>query len=109
MSLRYFYEEIPDLHIIAAGSMLEFTLGSVSFPVGRVSFEWMRPMTFNEFLIAVGRKILADKLPSISDFEPVGETIHLKILEQLKNYFLVGGMPEAVKRYCKNWKFAPKL
>jgi len=101
LSLRYFYEEMPDLHIIAAGSMLEFTLGSISFPVGRVSFEWTWPMTFHEFLNASDRKILADKLPSISDFEPIGETIHLKILEQLRFYFLVGGMPEAVKRYCK--------
>ncbi|SDU57118.1 ATP-binding protein [Desulfobacula phenolica] len=101
LSLRYFYEEIPKLHIIAAGSMLEFTLGSISFPVGRISFEWMRPMTFHEFLNASGREILADKLPCISNFSPVSETIHLKIIEQLKRYILTGGMPEAVKRYCR--------
>ena len=101
LSLRYFYEEMPELHIISAGSMLEFALGSVSFPVGRLSFEWMRPMTFHEFLIASDRKILADRLPSISDFKPLSQTAHLKVLEQLKLYFLVGGMPEAVKRYCR--------
>ncbi len=100
LSLRYFYEEMPELYIIAAGSMLEFTLGNISFPVGRVSFEWMRPMTFHEFLIASDRKILADTLPSISDFKPISQTTHLKIVEQLKLYFLVGGMPEAVKRYA---------
>ena len=101
LSLRYFYEEIPELHVIAAGSMLEFTLGSISFPVGRVSFEWMRPMTFYEFLKASDRKILADKLPCISNFKPISQVAHLKILEQLKLYFLMGGMPEAVKRYCR--------
>ena len=101
LSLRYFYEELPEQHVIAAGSMLEFTLGDISFPVGRLSFEWMRPMTFHEFLKASDRKILADKLPSIFNFMPISQTVHLKILEQLKLYFLVGGMPEAVKRYTR--------
>ncbi len=101
LSLRYFYEELPELHIIVAGSMLEFTLGSISFPVGRVSFEWMRPMTFYEFLNASGKKMLADKLPCISNFSPVSETIHIKIIEQLKLYLLSGGMPESVKRFCR--------
>ncbi len=100
LSLRYFYEEMPDCHVIAAGSMLEFALGKISFPVGRVSFEWMQPMTFFEFLNASGKNILAEQLPCISNFKPVSEFVHQKILEQLKIYFLTGGMPEAVKRYC---------
>ncbi len=100
LSLRYFYEEVPELHVIAAGSMLEFALGKISFPVGRVSFEWMRPMVFHEFLVASGKEILADRLPFISDFRPVSETVHIKITEQLRIYLLTGGMPEAVKRYC---------
>ncbi len=100
LSLRYFYEEVPDLHVIAAGSMLEFALGKISFPVGRVSFEWMQPMTFYEFLTASGKNILADQLPCISNFKPVNEFVHQKIIDQLKIYFLTGGMPEAVSRYC---------
>jgi uncharacterized protein len=100
LSLRYFYEEMPDLHVVAAGSMLEFALGKISFPVGRVSFEWMQPMTFFEFLNASGKNILAEQLPCISKFKPVNEFVHQKILGQLKIYFLTGGMPEAVKRYC---------
>ncbi|MBU2429772.1 MAG: DUF4143 domain-containing protein, partial [Proteobacteria bacterium] len=72
---------------------------NISFPVGRVSFEWMRPMTFYEFLNASDKSILAEELPCFSDFRPITETIHLKIIEQLKTYLLVGGMPEAVKRY----------
>jgi uncharacterized protein len=99
LSLRYFYEEIPELHIIAAGSMLEFTLNTISFPVGRISFEWLMPLTFHEFLIAMDKRIIADKLPCISDFRPITETLHLKIMEQLRLYLLTGGMPEAVKRY----------
>ena len=100
LSLRYFYEEMPELHIIAAGSMLEFSLGTVSFPVGRLSFDWMRPMTFYEFLVASGKEILAQQLPTLSNFTAVSETIHFKIIDQLKLYFLIGGMPEAVKRFC---------
>lgn len=99
-SLRYFYEEIPELHVIAAGSMLEFAMGNVSFPVGRVSFAWMYPMVFHEFLIASGQDILAQTLPTISDFKPISKNIHAKIMEQLRIYLLTGGMPEAVKRYC---------
>jgi len=100
LSLRYFYEEMPDLHVAAAGSMLEFALGQVSFPVGRVAFEWMEPMTFYEFLNAAEHHLLANQLPCISNFEPVSEFAHQKIIEQLKIYFLTGGMPEAIKRYC---------
>jgi len=101
LSLRYFYEDMPELHVIAAGSMLEFALGKVSFPVGRVSFEWMMPMTFYEVLKASQKDMLADQLPCISDFRPVSEFVHQKIIDQLKIYFLTGGMPEAVKRYCQ--------
>jgi predicted AAA+ superfamily ATPase len=60
----------------------------------------MQPMTFYEFLIASGKNILADQLPSISNFKPVNEFVHQKIIDQLKIYFLTGGMPEAVHRYC---------
>jgi len=101
LSLRYFYEERPDLHIIAAGSMLEFTLGDVSFPVGRVSFEWMRPMTFHEFLNALDLHLLAQRLPHVfaENHVPVSQAVHIKLCEQLKYYLLTGGMPEAVDRY----------
>ncbi len=87
LSLRYFYEEMPELHIIAAGSIFEFALSNISFPVGRVSFQWMRPVIFYEFLNASGQTILADSLPCISEFAPVSETVHLKIMDQLRLYF----------------------
>ncbi len=99
LSLRYFYEEMPALHVVAAGSMLEFVLGNISFPVGRVSFEWMRPMTFYEFLLAGDKKLLAAKLPDLFNYNPLPETVHNMIIEELRIYFLTGGMPEAVKRF----------
>ena len=102
LSLRYFYEEMPDLHVAAAGSMLEFALGQVSFPVGRVAFEWMEPMTFYEFLNAAEHHLLANQLPCISNFEPVSEFAHQKIIEQLKIYFLTGGMPEAATHLSRD-------
>lgn len=101
LSLRYFYEEMPELHIIAAGSLLEFAMSNISFPVGRVTFEWMRPMTFKEFLISSGKEIIAEKIPSIFSREPGLKTLHDLLLEQLRLYFIIGGMPEAVKRFIE--------
>jgi predicted AAA+ superfamily ATPase len=104
MALRYFYEDLPELHVIAAGSLLEFALKAISFPVGRVQFMEMYPLTFNEFLWATGKeklvKLLADPQPTLS------ETAHRLLLQNVKEYFLVGGMPEAVRVYLetKNYK-----
>ena len=99
MMLRYIYEEIPELHVIAAGSLLEFAMNSISFPVGRVTFEWMRPMTFREFLLASGKEMLIKKLPSIFEPEAISTVLHHTVMEELRRYLIVGGMPEAVKRY----------
>ncbi len=104
-SLRYFYEEMPELHLVAAGSLLEFAINYHSFPVGRVSFEWMRPMTFKEFLIASGKEVLAEKIPSVFDDKLISDTLHEKLMEQLKTYFIIGGMPEAVKRFVETGSF----
>jgi len=93
------YEEIPELHIIAAGSLLEFAMSSISFPVGRVTFEWMRPMTFREFLLASGKEMLIKKLPSIFEPKTISTILHHSVMEELRRYLIVGGMPEAVKRY----------
>ncbi len=105
LSLRYFYEEKPELHVVAAGSMLEFALGTISFPVGRVTFMWMRPMTFYEFLVAGKKELLAEKLPVIFDEINISESVHLKIIEELKSYFITGGLPEAVKRFIATGSF----
>ncbi len=99
MALRYFYEETPSLHIIAAGSLLDFALAKISFPVGRVRFLNMYPMNFSEFLLAVGRDKLAEVL--LSAESGVSETAHQMLLDELRNYFFVGGMPECVKTYAE--------
>jgi predicted AAA+ superfamily ATPase len=101
LSLRYFYETLPELHLIAAGSLLEFALSEISFPVGRVEFLWMRPMLFEEFLLATKKEVLQNALPSLQDRHPVPESIHRKLLEQLQLYFAIGGMPEAVRIYTE--------
>lgn len=101
MALRYLYEERPDLPVIAAGSALEFALGDISFPVGRVSFAWMRPMSFREFLLAAGQNVLAQCLPVLDAPYSGSQPVHEKILGELKKYLLVGGMPEAVKRFLE--------
>ena len=96
MSLRYFYEEMPDLHVIAAGSLLEFVMEDSSFPVGRVEFEWMYPLSFEEFLLALDMESIVPHIPSLTRPKPVPDAIHVKLLEQVKLYAVIGGMPEAV-------------
>jgi predicted AAA+ superfamily ATPase len=101
MAMRYFYEQLPDIHLIAAGSLLELALGAHSFPVGRVEFQWLRPMGFEEFLWAAKHDTLADNLPDLDTNEPIPEFIHEKLMEQLRYYFLVGGMPEAIETFVE--------
>lgn len=95
-SLKYFAEEMPELHICGAGSLLGLHLSSHSFPVGKVTFETLRPMSFKEFLQASNDKGL--KYIDGNDFP---DTVHDHLITMLKHYFIVGGLPEAVTTYCK--------
>jgi len=101
LSLRYFYEQMPALHLIAAGSLLEFAMGEYSFPVGRVEFMWMRPLCFSEFLEAVDLSLYAQSLPTLSMDCPLPDLLHQKLISQVHQYTIVGGMPEAVSRYAQ--------
>lgn len=96
-ALRYLYEGIPELHVVAAGSLLEFALGEISFPVGRVQFLNMYPLTFAEFVLAGGNVPLYELLRGPP--APLDDVTHRLLLEQLRVYFFVGGMPEAVSAY----------
>ncbi|MCI5064762.1 AAA family ATPase [bacterium] len=98
-ALRYFYEEIPDLFLIAAGSLIDFSLANISFPVGRVQQHFMFPLTFAEFLTACGEEHLATYLNEAPLDEEINPAIHQKFLQLLKDYYYVGGMPEAVRVY----------
>lgn len=103
MALRYFYEDMPELHVIAAGSLIEFALKDISFPVGRIQILDMHPMSFGEYLLALGK----DKLAEIVLETPhkLQETVHRLLLDHLHDYFFVGGMPECVKTFVANRKF----
>jgi predicted AAA+ superfamily ATPase len=100
-ALRYFYEEMPGLHVIAAGSLLEFEMEKISFPAGRVEFMTMTPLTFEEFLIALGAERLQAGRPTLDELCPVEPLIHDRLMEHLHTYFVVGGMPEVVSAYIE--------
>jgi uncharacterized protein len=103
MALRYFYEENPDLHIIAAGSLLEFAFKDISFPVGRLQTLFMHPMTFEEFLLATGKELLAEKIKQPDN--PFSEAVINRINNEMYNYFIVGGMPECVATFASTGSF----
>lgn len=98
-SLRYFYEEYPELHVVAAGSLLEFSLRELpSFGVGRISSVYMYPFSFDEFLSATGQDMLLNhKRNEAGCNSPLPPVLHKKLIDNIRVYYLVGGMPEAVK------------
>ena len=105
-ALRYFYEETPELHVIAAGSLLELTLhaSGISMPVGRVQYLYMKPMSFEEFLIAQGQETVVEALRHNRGLfeEPV---VHDTLLDRVRQYLLVGGMPEVVAEYRESGNY----
>jgi len=101
-SLRYFYEQMPALHVIAAGSLLEFALEEIpSFGVGRIDSMFMYPFSFNEFLCAMGYEIWANLIDKAFPENPLPEPVHAKIVEQLRNFLIIGGMPEVVAEFVE--------
>ncbi|OGJ88356.1 MAG: hypothetical protein A2268_05605 [Candidatus Raymondbacteria bacterium RifOxyA12_full_50_37] len=107
MALRYFYEQFPELHVIAAGSLLEFALEAqnFSFPVGRVESLFLHPMSFLEFLRALGKDSLADHVEN-SAFRSGQPAVHEELNRLVRSYFVVGGMPEAVQTYTETGDLA---
>lgn len=101
--LRYFYEELPDLHVISAGSLLEFALKKVkSFPVGRVEFLYLHPLNFAEYLEAIEHEVANEQLHKI----PVNPVAHQTLMKLFNNYAISGGMPEVIKVYLQNRSMA---
>ena len=100
-ALRYFYEQIPQLHVVGAESLLKFTLEkeAFSFPVGRVEFMYLQPLSFHEFLMALGHEQLVEYIQSIEWGQPPDAVIHDHLLDLVSQYFIVGGMPRIVKTY----------
>lgn len=98
-SLRYFYEDYPELHVVAAGSLLEFTLKELpSFGVGRIRSMYMYPFSFDEFLEAQGLSMQVEYKRDEANCEhPLPMPLHEEMISQLRSFYLVGGMPEAVR------------
>lgn len=99
--LRYFYEELPALHVIGAGSLLEFALSSENFrmPVGRVQYMYLYPMSFGEFLDAIGEQNIREHVLVSDGLQKLPDGIHDKLNELLRKYFIIGGMPAVVSEY----------
>ena len=101
ISLRYFYELMPELHVIAAGSLLDFALNEVGAPVGRVQ---SYPLSFIEFLVAVGETLVVERILTHPIEKEMSPVIHEKILELVGKYLALGGMPEVVDCWRKTKK-----
>lgn len=102
-SLRYFYEKMSNLHVIATGSLIEFALSEVpSFGVGRVRSLFVYPFSFNEFLVANNENMLLEVLKKAIPENEFPELFHKKTTAYFKKFLIIGGMPEAVKTYIQN-------
>ncbi|MCP5048323.1 MAG: ATP-binding protein [bacterium] len=97
---------MPDLHVVAAGSLLEFALSEIpSFGVGRIHSLYMYPMTFYEYLQASGNDMLNKVISASSSNQPVDPVIHEKILDKIKIFLIIGGMPKVVATYINENDF----
>lgn len=101
-SLKYFYEEANEYHIVCAGSLLGIRLSKTSFPVGKVEFLNLYPMTFSEFLIADNSENLVEYMKSIKDISSIPSIFENQLVEKLKTYYIVGGMPEVVNSWVND-------
>ena len=103
MALRYFYEKRQSLHVVAAGSLLEFALQEVGdIPIGRVRNIYVYPFSFAEFVDAVGGGIVLEHARYAESGGETSEAVHRKLLEYLKSFLIVGGMPAAVLAYVES-------
>lgn len=101
-SMKYFCENAPQYHIACAGSLLGIALAKPSyFPVGKVNFMQINPMTFTEFLLANGDENLAEYMKTVDTLEPIPDAFFNPLYEKLKMYYVTGGMPESVKMWTE--------
>lgn len=102
-SLRFFYEKYPELHVIAAGSLLEFALAEIpSFGVGRIRSLFVYPLSFDEYLAWIGEELLLEAKKKATLKNPLAEPIHQKLLSHVKRFLVIGGMPEVLVSYVKH-------
>ena len=102
MALRFFKEDMPDLHVIAAGSLLEFALETLpTFGVGRIHSMFVYPMTFDEFLTACGEQLLLEARNNATAKTPLALPLYERLVKLFRSYMLVGGMPEVVAKWVE--------
>ncbi|MFZ2658028.1 MAG: AAA family ATPase [Victivallales bacterium] len=104
-SLRYFFEDSPDLHVISAGSLIEFSIEKIGLPVGRISMLYLYPVSFSEYLASVEREELISMMAeSCSSFQ-IGESFHARLMSRLGEYMAIGGMPEVLGMWMETKDF----
>ncbi len=102
-SLRFFYEKYPELHVIAAGSLLEFALAETpSFGVGRIRSLFVYPLSFDEYLTGIGELQLLAAKKGATYQRPLAEPVHQKLLNLVKRFLILGGMPEVVASFVQH-------
>jgi len=103
-ALRYFYEQMPELHVIGAGSLLEFALSSEKFkmPVGRIQYLYMKPISFGEFLDALGENKARQLIRDYKINTSINKAIHEHLIALVKKYTLLGGMPAVLAEYISS-------
>ncbi len=104
-AMRYFHEKMPQLHVIGAGSLIEFELENISIPVGRIESIYLYPLSFREYLVAIGRDDLCIMLAE-NAFGHIEEPIHRQLLAHVRDHSIIGGMPEVVHHFIKTANIA---
>ena len=105
-ALRYFFEDTPSLHVISAGSLIEFSIEKIGLPVGRISMLYLYPVSFSEYLASVeGEELISMITESCSSFR-IGEPFHTRLISRLGEYMALGGMPEVLGAWTKTKDFS---
>lgn len=106
-SLWFFKENYPELHVVAAGSLLEFALNEMpSYGVGRVRSVFMYPMSFKEFLMAQGKEMWLEEIAAADWAHPIDERLHSRLVSEFRSFLLVGGMPASVSAWVETHDYS---
>lgn len=106
-SLWFFKENYPELHVVAAGSLLEFALNEMpSYGVGRIRSVFMYPMSFKEFLMAHGKNMWIEKIAAADWHHPIEDSLHSRLVSELRSFLMVGGMPASVSAWVETQDYS---
>lgn len=106
-SLWFFKENFPELHVVAAGSLLEFSLNEIpSYGVGRIRSIFMYPMSFKEFLMARGKNLWIEAITTADWTHPIEESLHSRLVTEFRSFLMVGGMPASVSAWVETQDYS---